>query len=1026
MRFKLKTFFSQKKNDSLLSKSLMLLVCLLLVSTFSMYAQTKSISGTITDETKEPLIGVTVRVKGTTVGTVTDFDGKYTISANSGDVLEYSFVGMNSQEVTVGSQNVINIVLTDNATLLGETIVIGYGSAKAKDLTSPIAVIKGDDISKHLTASPMQALQGKVPGLQIVQNGQPGSSPKVRIRGIGSYDANKQGPLYVVDGMFFDNIDFLSNNDIDNISVLKDASSSAIYGVRAANGVIIVSTKKGYKNSKPQVVYDGYMGFQTASNVLKMANSSQYATMMGEIGNTTAINQSINRFGGANGIPSTDTDWYDELLRTAVMHNHSVSINGGGDNTSYALGVSYLNQDGIQDSDNGFERLNVRTRVDADITKWMKVGGNVVLINSTQKLANMSAFGNAYTSPSIYPVFDENNTGAFPRKYASAQDVGLTTYFWNPVALADYYNETSRITQVLPSFYVQFSMLDNKLSFRSSFNQDIAITRYQKFLPTYFVSSSQQNQESVLNKNQTYRNNWLVDNILTFQDTFADKHNLTLMAGNSVRRDRVEYIRLTAKNVPEGRDEYWYIHQGELQKPTVGNDNTLWIDHAVEERSASFFGRAMYDYDGKYLLSATFRADGSSKYQEKWGYFPSIGLGWVLSEEGFMKNQSAFDFLKLRTSWGQLGNDKIQPNDGFGSLTLENAVFDNTVIPGTSSVSFFSSLKWERVEEFNVGLDFATLNNRLSGEVDYFKRTTKNAVFSRPLPFGAGSLLMNNGAVENSGMELTLNWNDKVGKDFNYNIGFNMSTLRNRVTELDGLQKIVVTGDHGMIRQVGKTVDSYYGYVMEGIYQNQAEINADPTLSNLEPKDRPKPGDIRFKDLDGDGQITDADRTELGSPLPKLFIGGNFGFNYKQFDFSTVFQGQFGHKIFNQKRFLRQKQSEINFEQDLIDNRWTGEGSTNKYPSAAALSRAWTYSKFNSFFVEDAATFTIQNIQFGYTFFDVFPNSNSKTTLRLSFTAERPFSFFSYNGFTTDVSDGIDNQVYPNASVYSFGVKLVY
>ena len=1023
MKMKPEKTFEAKSSVSFLRKSFLFFTCFLLTSIMSIYAQNSTITGTVKDVAGEPLIGVTVQVPGTTNGTLTDIDGKYSISAQTGSVLEFTYIGMKSQQVTIGSQKVIDIVMQDAATVLDETIVIGYGTAKAKDLTSPIATIDGKDVNKHLTASPMQAMQGKIPGLQVINTGQPGSSPKVRIRGVGNYDNDKQGPLYVVDGMFFDNIDFLNNGDIENISVLKDASAAAIYGVRAANGVILVTTKRGVTNSKPQITYDGYFAIQKASNLVKMANSEQYATVMKEIGNTSAIQQSITRYGGSNGIPSVDTDWYDEILKDAPMHSHSIGITGGGEKTSYSLGLSYLSQDGILDSNNGYERLNFRSKVDIGITNWLKAGGSFIVINSDQDLANQSAFGNAYTSPSIYPVYDENNTAATPKKYASAQDVGLGQYYWNPVALADYFNDKVRKTQVLPALYLEMSFLESKLTFRSSFNQDLTFRRNRQFLPEYTVSSNQQRTKSLLTKSTEYTNNWILDNVLTYRDSFNDSHNITAMAGSSVRKDQWERLRLQGDGVPGGKDEYWYLHNSD-GIIAQGSDDDTWYDDGAEYRGASFFGRVMYDYKGKYLLSATMRADGTNKYQERWGYFPSVGLGWVLTEENFMKNQSFFNFLKLRGSWGLLGNDKIQANDGFASITEEIGYFNGQLYPGVSSLSFFSSLKWEKVEEWDFGLDFAILNNRLTGELDYYKRITKDAVFLKQLQAGAGSLLMNNGEIQNSGIELTLNWADRIGKDFNYNIGLNMSTLKNEVTHLDGLDRIIASGDYSRVRQIGEVVDAYFGYVMEGIYQNQAEIDNDPTLADITSK--PVPGDIKFKDLDGDGKLTDQDREALGSPLPKFFLGGNLGFTYKALDFGMAFQGQFGHKLINNKRLMRQKQSDINFDEDIIKNRWTGEGSTNEYVSGAALGHVWTYSRFNSFFVENANTFTIQNIQLGYTFQNIFPKSNNRSSLRLSFTAERPFNFFSYNGLTTDIADGIDSDVYPLTSTYSLGVRITY
>lgn len=1027
-----------------------LMLLALLFCSINVSAQTKKITGTVFDEMDLPLIGVSVVIAGTTNGTLTDIDGAYSLNVKTGDVIQFSFVGMVSQEVTIKEQTLINIVLNDATHLLDETVVIGYGSAKAKDLTSPIATIKGDDINKHISASPMAGLQGKIPGMQIINSGEPGSSPKVRIRGVGNMDAGRGGPLYVVDGMFFDNIDFLNNSEIENISVLKDASASAIYGVRAANGVVLVTTKKGVTNKKPQITYDGYVGVQRAQNLQKMANSKEYTTMLREVasrydpminsGNLedrenaikakeailAPIENSISRYGGANGIPSTNTDWYKELTKLSPMHNHSLSIAGGGEKSTYSVGASYLNQEGImRNAETGFERLNLRARVDLNVNNWLKVGGNMVVINSTNNKGTMKAYEHAYTTPSIVPVYDADNYNADlnPGGYSSVHQLGYGQYFWNPMGVADYYKLRNKQTATLPSFYAELSFLDSRLTIRSSYNQELRFDRYRTYTPKYAISSYQQATDSELYKGTEFNNRWLIDNVATFRDTFG-KHTITAMVGNSIRRDMMELMNMTANGVPAGKEEYWYIYQGKFKAYNLGAENNTWPDDGSEIRGASYFGRLMYDYAGRYLLSATFRADGSNKYQEKWGYFPSVGLGWVVSEENFMQSQNFIDFLKVRGSWGKLGNDDIEPNRDFRSISHNSGAFNDMLLPGVNNVAFFSRLKWEMVKEWNIGLDFAILNNRLSGELDYYNRKTTNAVFKRPLPLTYETLLMNNGEIENSGFEISLNWTDKVSKDFSYNIGVNASTLKNKVTYLDGVSQLITSGDYSTIRRVGETVDSFYGYKVEGIYQTQAEIDNDLTIAHLS-EGKPTVGSFKYRDLDGDGKLTDADRDIIGSALPKFFMGGNIGLNFKDWDFGIAFQGQFGHKIINLKRFNRQKQFEINFDQDLVKNRWTGEGSTNKYPSAIAWTEPWNY-KFNNFFTESGNTFTIQNIQLGYTFKGVLPNADKSSSLRIGFTAERPFSFFSYNGFTTDISNGIDLDPYPMASTYTLGVKIIY
>lgn len=1027
-------------------KRILIGICILFLSciTFNVYAQNIHVKGKVTDRHGEPTPGAIVAMKGTTTATISDADGAYSLDVpDSKAILVFSLLGYTPQEIVVGARREINVALQEETTDLDEVVVIGYGTAKLKDLTSPIASISGDEINKHITTSAMGGMQGKIPGLQIINSGEPGASPKVRLRGVGSIERDKGEPLYVVDGMFFNNIDFLSNSDIENISVLKDASAAAIYGVRAANGVIIVTTKKGIPNRKPQITYDGFFGLQRPQNLQKMADNVGYSTMIREIASNyedvgkqnnilNSIHRSIDLYNQSNkdknGVPETNTNWYKELTKTAPMHSHAISVVGGSEKTSYSVGGSYLNQEGIMNHANtGYERLNLRTRVDVGITNWLKVGGNMVFVNSSQKRGNMSAYEHAYTTPPIMPVFDNKNYHSQdnPNSYASTGALQLQQYFWNPVGIANYRDDIMKRTSVLPSAYAEISLLESKLTFKSSYNQEVSFDHLRRFTPRYAISNSQKEAASELYKGTILNNRWLVDNIITFRDTY-DKHSFTAMAGNSMRRDMMQLMNMTANGVPSDKKEYWYIYQGTFKDYSKNvNDVDTWPDDGSEIRGTSFFGRLMYDYDGKYLLSATFRADGTNKTQQHWGYFPSVGLGWVASQEAFMKEQKVFDFLKFRGSWGRLGNDYIDLNRNFKTVSPVTGAFDDVLSHGTTNVAFFTSIKWEEVDEWNVGLDFAMLNNRLTGDIDYYKRTTLNAVFKKPLPLTYSSLNMNNGKIENSGVEVSLNWADRATKDLSYNIGVNLTTLKNAVTYLDKIERIINSGDYSTVRMIGQPIDAFYGYKVDGIYQTQAEIDNDKTIAHLNGDDRPTVGSFKYKDLDGDGQLTDADREVLGSYLPKLYLGGNIGMNYKKWDFGIAFQGQFGHKILNEKRLRRQKQYNMNFDQDLVDNRWTGQGSTNKYPSAKSWDENWNY-KFNSFFVENGDTFTIQNIQLGYTFTNIIPSSSNQSSLRLGFTAERPFSFFSYNGFTTEFNQGVDLNPYPMSSTYALTVKLVY
>lgn len=999
---------------------LMLCLCLLLAVVTS-YAQNLTVTGVVTEKaTGYPAIGVSVLVKGTTNGTITSIDGDYTLTdVPKNATLVFSYVGMTTQEVPVNGQSTVNVLMSEDTQNLEEVVVIGYGTSKAKDLTAPIAVIKADEITKHATTSPMGALQGKIPGVQITNNGQPGSGPSVKIRGIGSFNEDSQ-PLYVVDGMFFDNIDFLNNSDIQDLSVLKDASAASIYGVRAANGVVLVTTKKGALNRPATVTYDGYVGFQKASNVLEMASSEQYATMIKEMGNETlqAVLDKAKTTWGT--LPNTN--WYDQILRTAMVHNHSLDISGGTDKATYSIGASYLYQDGILDAENNYNRFNLRTQADYRIFNWLKVGTNIVLSNSNQTVPNSTVWQHAFRMPSIIPVYDENSSlNPYPVKYASPAQIGMSEFYNNPVAVADYYDSKNKSLRVMPSFYAQLDLLpENKLVWKTQYSQDINVVQTRTYTPEYLVGGTQLNSTPKLNKSNDIYYSWIVDNTLTYKDQFGD-HGLTVMLGNSVREENWRNLWGEATGVPGEHEEYYYLNQGNADGRTTGDDGTTY-------RGVSWFGRVSYDWQGKYLLSATMRADGSSKYQEKWGYFPSIGAAWNISEEEFMKDQQWVDYLKLRASWGKLGNDKVQASDGFASITQNmstSGIFAGSAVPGFTNLVYFSWLGWEVVNETNVGLDYRTLDSRLSLEADWYYRLTQNAVINAPLPMGAGNLLGNNGEILNTGVELSLNWSDKIGKDFSYYIGGNITTLHNEVKDLNGLAYLYGgSAEFRTISRVGDELNAYYGHEIAGVYQNEAEIAADPiaVANGL------KPGDFKYVDQNNDGKIDDKDRVILGSYIPNFTYGINLGFSYKNFDFSMVMQGQTGNEIVNRKRGDRRWHSELNYDADQVVNRWTGEGSTNSYPSAEGSVNPWNIAKFNSFYVEDGSYFRIQNVQVAYTFPKKDFGKFKMPSVRLSLTADRPLTFFKANSFSPELSNstGFDEQVYPLSSSYTFGLRIIY
>ena len=802
-------------------QTLFLLFMILFSLPLTVLAQgTKTVKGTVVDQNNEPIIGATVVVKGSTIGAATDLDGNYVLNGVPEEAtLVFNYLGMLPQEISAAGQSVVNVRLREDTQLLDEVVVIGYGSAKAKDLTAPIDVVKEKELVNVPTSSPMAALQGKVPGVNIINSGTPGDGPKVTIRGMGSF--GDTSPLYVVDGMFYDDINFLNNSDIQDMTILKDASASAIYGVRAANGVVIITTKRGARNQDAKVTYNGYVGIQKATNLLEMCNSHEYATMLMEADAASyghIFEKSIETFGGdLNALKfNADTNWYDELLRTAMMTNHSLNVSGGTEKATYSAGMSYLSQDGIMDVDNYYRRLNFRAALDFDARSWLKLGFNGVFSSSQQQLPKNAAWQQAFNTPSIIPVFDNTRDDTiFPDKYASPEQVGLGSNFKNPVATANYYDNRNDVYQVLSNFYAQLNLLPNKLNVRTSYSYDYRAIRGTDFTPTYYIGTHQQQATTCLTKKNTDYNKWVWDNVATYTDKWG-QHSFTGMLGVSMRQEQMKSLEGTATNVPEGEDVWKYISLGNKEGATVKDDGWKY-------RGLSYFTRLNYNYADKYMLMFTFRADGSSKYNDKWGYFPSVGAAWVISQEPFMKNQNIFDYMKLRASWGKLGNDKIAASAGFASIQNTQAVL-GTALDGFINSTNFSWLGWEVVNETNVGVNFSTLNSRLSADIDWYYRLTDNAVISPKLPMQNETLAGNNGQILNSGIDFSLNWNDKIGKDFTYNVGVNLSYLHNEVKSLKDNMTIIKGGK--TVNMVGEKMNSYYGFKVIGIYQTPEECAA--------------------------------------------------------------------------------------------------------------------------------------------------------------------------------------------------------
>ncbi len=982
------------------------------------------VKGVVEDELG-PVMSAAVLEVGTTNGVSTGLDGDFELTVSGPDaVIEISFIGYASQTFKASELPPV-IVLGEDTTFLEESIVVGYGTQRSKDLTAPIVNVKGDELSKQTAANPMSALQGMVSGVQITQSGAPGAGPSVKVRGVGSI-GDYANPLYVVDGAFMDNIDFLSSNDIESLTVLKDASAAAIYGVRAANGVIIVTTRRG-ESGRARVAYEGYAGLQVPTNIMKMANTEQYVELY-NIANPSSPRNASDY--------AASTDWYSELVHPALMHSHSVDLSGGSEKTNYSVGLSYYYQDGIMNyCKNDYDRLNFRARLDQTMASWLKVGFNTVVSRHSKDNPNSGVFYQAFINPPVYGVYSDDNAAAYPVKFDSPSRYGYGNEYGNPAAAAYYHNSWENGVKTVFSAYAEATVIPEKLKFKTSYNLDFNFYDSENYTPEHFVGGSQGTSVSSLSKTYGYGTYHILDNTLTYNDRIGP-HSFSAMLGQSTRMQYNAWMTGRAGSVPDYDAQSRYLRNGSYKNQSA-------TDGATRYNGLSFFTRGTYNYMDKYLATVTLRADGSSKYQQKWGIFPSVGLGWNISDEDFMKGVSFLDFLKIRASWGMLGNDNVPANDmaissipGVGT----SALFGETLVDGIGAQTVYQNyLRWEVVTEYNVGADFSMLENRLSGELDFYRRVTDNVVFYAPIATGGGTatLLANNGKVLNQGIEFSLKWADKIGGDLRYNAGFNATLNHNEVLELlgrDSIPAALYNGAYATETMVGYPIGAFWGYDVEGIYESDKAATRRELVDGIYQSSAAGGyfiyRDVAGVDADGnktgpDGKIDSSDRIYLGSPLPWLVVGMNVGLDWKNWDFSMVMSANVGNKIFNAKRINKQVFTAGNYDLDFYENCWKAEGPA-EYPSPRAL-KDGLMAQSNSFFIEDGSMFRIQNVQLGYTFRNVFGEGSR---IRAYLSAQRPLTLFGYNGFTTEIGGspietGVDgSSVYPMQAIYTIGANI--
>jgi TonB-linked SusC/RagA family outer membrane protein len=985
------------------------------------------IRGTVKDVNGTGLIGVTIRVKGTSTGTTSGPDGTFTLNLPAGkDTLVFSYLGYVSQEVKAGTAPV-NVVLQSSESQLEQVVVVGYGTQRKRDLTGSISSVKGEDLLTQPVQTATQAAQGRIAGVQVISSGQPNSQPQIRVRGTGSVLAGAN-PLYVVDGVLTDDIRNIATADILTMDVLKDASA-AIYGVRAANGVIIITTRKG-KAGAPKVRYDANVGFREAASLVEMADRDQYISYLADAAPGKDALNNPYVFGGT-------TNWYSDVLRKAFQQNHNISVSGGSEKSTYYLSGGYISEDGIVQTNN-FKRFTFRANNDISITDHIRF---MSMISYSRASSRDVELGDTYRNVYRAAPIVQSKVGDRYGNTSGWANVG------NPLVGIDKRNDGRQESRFQGNAALEITPV-SFLKFRSAFNADIKfgndrIYAYQYLNDdkTFLVAGgNQQNQQSRLTREEYRSQGWILDNTITFDKTF-DKHSLTLLAGSVTEGFYSTSLKGVRINVPAIED-LWYLDLGD---PNVQSTLSNVGDKYARQ---SFVGRVNYGYDGRYLLSASIRADGSSKFSDRWGYFPTVGLGWVLSEEGFIKDKGIFDFLKLRGSWGRLGNDNI-PTNAYIAVTAIDApyVFGGAPLIGGALKEIKDPfLKWEATTQYDIGVEFALLKNKLSGEVDYYSKKTTDALVIVNTPAILGdqdnSYITNAASFKNQGWEITLNWKDKITDDLSYNVGGNITFNTNELTGLNGGQALLGgnVGQQSFVTRTdnGHAVGSFYVRDALGVFQNQAEINAYTTPDGKVIQPNAAPGDLKYRDVDGDGDIDDNDKIYAGSFQPKCFFGFNLGLNYKGLDLSANFYGNAGNKIYNGKKAYRFDPAD-NIEADYARNRWT---TTN--PSSTDPRLITSSTPASTYFVESGTYLRLNNLMLGYTLPEKSLKAIGISSFRVYLTSQNLFTLKKYSGFSPELPGGtvddanatnnksgildagIELNAYPTTRTFALGVNVSF
>lgn len=986
--------------------------------------QAKTVTGTVTDVSGEPIIGANIRIKGTTTGTITDIDGNFSIEAEPQSAIEVSYIGYLTQETVINNQKSIRFLLKEDTKTLDEVVVIGYGVQKKADLTGSVANINTEKLNTQSNANIGQALQGKIAGVDIVsQGGAPGSGTRIMVRGIGTL--NNASPLYIVDGMYMNSIDHINPNDIASIDVLKDASSAAIYGSRAANGVIIVTTKEGSNTEgKPIIDLSVNLGISTASKFLDMLDAKGWAEV------TTIARQAIGKpaLDMATDLANKpDNDWQDIMFRPALMQNYNLSVKGGGKYSTYYTGLGYFNQDGIVKGTN-YQRYNIQSKNDYK-RGIFSAGTNLIISFSHDKPLHQELrggmIGTILQSVPTLEKYDDTREGGYGGTYGDVVNIP------HPLAIIDdnimdRYNENVKI---FANLYAQIELFKG-LKYKLNLTPDFSFERYKNYLNKYDFGLAT-NSITQLTERQRRRRNILVENLLTFDRTFGE-HKISALAGYTYQDSRFRHIQAYGEGLPQGLEE---IDAATTNRSNEGNS---WRSVLT-----SILGRVFYSYQNKYLFTATIRRDGSSKFgkNNRYGYFPSFSLGWNVAEEKFMENVHWLDQLKLRGGYGVLGNQEIDNYQYSSTITTGINYPDGNggLLQGAFPKNFANpDIKWEETAMTNVGIDFMVFNNRLSLTADYYVKNTKDILLTVPIPIssgGANDPIRNAGKIRNNGFEFNLGWMDQPNPDISYGINLIGSFNKNKVIAMGSESGSIKGGSTNQNittseTKAGYPIGGYWLISTAGYFNSQEEVDA-YAKDGKKIQPAAEPGDIKFVDANNDGVINDDDRVFQGSPFPDFTFALNGNMRYKNFDLSIGLQGVLGNKIYNATRqTLEDVTKGSNFLASCLDY-WTPENKNASHPRLTWDDPNRNTRAESDRYLENGSYLRLRSVQLGYTF----PQTWFKGAIqhaRVYINAENLFTITSYSGYSPDVNAdnanyrGFDNFIYPTNRTFMLGLNVTF